>query len=456
MAPPPETPALNPGHFRILVVDDNPDTLEVIGRNLTGAGYHVLTASGVEAAVDILSTESVALVITDYKMPRLTGIDLVRHIQANNPETEVMMITGFASVEGAVQAMKDGAQEYLAKPFTDEELLSSVEKVLRRIQGRGFNDPEDDEVGTLSDFGVIGRSPAMQRLSKAVRKAAKTPVTVLITGETGTGKELIARAIHYSGSRATAPFVPVNCGGIPEGMLERELFGHLKGSFTGATETRAGFFQTANGGSLFLDEISETSTAMQVKLLRVLQEKEICMVGDTRPFQLDVRLIAASNKLLHQLVEKGIFREDLYYRLAVVTIDVPPLRERAEDVALLTQHFAERLATLLGRPRLVFSDRVLEALQGYDWPGNVRELENLVQRLTVMLDDAKVELSDLPRAMRFSVERGGGIRRTLRAVELEHIKRVLESVEGNKSEAGRILGITRKTLREKLKTDPAE
>ncbi|MFH2005578.1 MAG: sigma-54 dependent transcriptional regulator [bacterium] len=447
--------APEPTRHSVLVVDDNLETLEVISRNLTGEGYQVLTAPGVEPAVEILQGRPIDLVITDYKMPKITGLDLIRHVRANHPDTEVMMITGFASVGGAVLAMKSGAEEYLAKPFTEEELLGAVQKALRKLALRreGYAAAVDEP---LRDFGLIGHSAAMQRLYRSMIRAASTPATVLVTGETGTGKELVARAIHYSSSRATAPFVPVNCGGIPEGMLERELFGHLKGSFTGATETRAGFFQTANGGTLFLDEISETSAQMQVKLLRALQEKEVCMIGDTRPFSLDIRIVAATNTALPDLVQKGVFREDLYYRLAVLLVDVPPLRERDDDIVHLAHFFVEKLARQLGREQPRLSEGVLETLQAYPWPGNVRELENLVQRVIVMSDGPSVELSDLPRHMRFSVQPSVDLRRSLQEVEQEHIGRVLESVDGNKSEAARILGITRKTLRQKLKPEADE
>jgi two-component system response regulator HydG len=440
----------NPSEHTVLVVDDNADTLEVIRRNLTSCGYAVRTATGVDGALEILDGQSVDLVITDHKMPRVSGLDLIRHVRANCPETEVVMITGFASVEGAVQAVKLGAEEYLAKPFTDEELLDVVAAALRKVVER--RRVEIPAVGEpMREFGLIGPSPAMQRLYATMRKAAQSSATVLITGETGTGKELVARAIHYSGPRATAPFVPVNCGGIPEGLLERELFGHLKGSFTGATETRAGFFQTAQGGTLLLDEISETTPQMQVKLLRALQDKEVCMIGASRPFSMDVRLIAATNRALSERVRTGAFREDLYYRLAVLLVDVPPLRDRGDDVLQLARYFAERCARPLDRDPPRFADETLLALRRYDWPGNVRELENLIQRVTVMTEGPEVTLSDLPEHMRFALASHTNLHRTLAVVEREHIERVLQSVDDNKSEAARILGITRKTLREKLK-----
>jgi DNA-binding NtrC family response regulator len=274
---------------------------------------------------------------------------------------------------------------------------------------------------------------------------------VLITGESGTGKELVARAIHYTGPRAAAPFVPVNCGGIPEGLLESELFGHLKGAFTGATESHAGFFHAAEGGTIFLDEISEMSLAMQVKLLRVLQDREVCMVGSQKPRHVDVRILAATNKDLPNLVERSAFREDLYYRLNVISVAVPPLRERGDDALLLARHFAAKFARELGKAPPCFPDRVLRMLKEYYWPGNVRELENMIQRLVVMAEGDLIEAADLPSIMRFALPRDRGLNRTLAEVEAEHIRNVLDSVGRNKTRAAEILGIDRKTLREKLK-----
>jgi len=291
----------------------------------------------------------------------------------------------------------------------------------------------------------------MFKVLKAIEKAASTTATVLITGESGTGKELVARAIHYGSSRASAPFVPVNCGGIPEGLLESELFGHVKGAFTGATETRAGFFQTADGGTIFLDEISDTSPSMQVKLLRVLEDKEVCMVGSSKSRLADVRIVAATNKDLLGLVDKGVFREDLFYRLNVITIAMPPLRKRDDDILELIKHFADKFAAESGKSAPEFSDNALVALRNYQWPGNVRELENVIQRLVVMTEGDLIEVPDLPSLMRFSALRGSGLNRTLAVVEAEHIHNVLASVEGNKTRAAEILGIDRKTLREKLK-----
>jgi two-component system response regulator HydG len=437
------------GRERILVVDDSQDTLEVLNRNLTDSGYRVYTARSVAEAVKVLDSEPVDLVITDLKMPKVSGLDLVRHVRENLPDTEIMMITGYATVEGAVEAVKTGAEEYLTKPFTDEELLSAVKRSLDKLHTRRAQ--RISSIPAEKAHGLVGESQAMRKVFEDVAKAATTNATVIITGESGTGKELVARAIHYQSSRVTSPFVPVNCGGIPESLLESELFGHVKGAFTGAAESRAGFFQTADGGTIFLDEVSETSLAMQVKLLRVLQDKEVCMVGASRPRKVDVRIMAATNKELRALIKKGAFREDLYFRLNVIAIEVPPLRERGDDILLLVRFFSEKFSKEFDKAPPCFSDSTLRALRGYSWPGNVRELENLVQRVMVMADGQEIEPVDLPTPMRFTAPRLPSDHRTLAEVEAEHIRLVLVHAGGNKTRAAEILGIDRKTLREKLR-----
>ena len=440
----------SPRKERVLIVDDSPGTLEVLQRNLTAEGYQVLTAPGVPGAIEILEGTRLDLVITDLKMPKVSGLDLVRHIRENFKDTEVMMITGYPSIEGAVEAVKTGAEEFLAKPFTDAELLSAVQRVLDKARLRRSGRAKPDQAIPVHK-GLIGTSEGMHKVSIAVGKASFTSATVLITGESGTGKELVARAIHYGSSRSSAPFVPVNCGGIPEGLLESELFGHVKGAFTGATESRAGFFIAGDGGTIFLDEISDMSLAMQVKLLRVLQDKKVCMVGSNRTRKVDVRILAATNKDLHGLVKKGLFREDLFYRLNVITIFIPPLRERGDDILLLAHHSLTKFAAELGKPPPRFSDEALQSLRSYNWPGNVRELENVIQRLVVMTDGELIEVPDLPELCRFSALRKAGFGRSLAEVEGEYISNVLASVAGNKTRAAEILGIDRKTLREKLK-----
>jgi len=434
----------------ILVVDDTPETLEVLRRNLISKGYLMYTAPSVAEALCILDVEPIDLVITDYRMPRVSGLDLVRHVRENFKDAEVMMITGYASIGGAVEAVKHGAEDYLAKPFTDDELFAAVQRALDKLQAKRANRAIASQEG-CQRYGILGDSKAIHSVLMAIQKAGTTPATVLITGESGTGKELVARAIHYDSSRASAPFVPINCGGIPEALLESELFGHVWGNVTGATETRAGFFQTAERGSIFLDEISETSLGMQVKLLRVLQDKQVGMVGDSRTRKVDIRILAATNKDLQTLVEKQLFRQDLFFRLSVITITVPPLRQRGNDVLILAHHFAIKYAKESGKPPLRFSDNALNALMNYDWPGNVRELENVVQRLVVMTDSDTVSATDLPSPMRFSAPRHSGLDRSLAEVEREHIRNVLASVGGNKTRAAELLNIDRKTLREKLK-----
>jgi DNA-binding NtrC family response regulator len=449
------TLARSAGKESILVVDDAPNTLEVLERNLSVDGYRVFTAPGVSEAIAILESTQLDLVITDLKMPKISGLDLVRHVRENYKDIGIMMITGYATIEGAVEAVKSGVEEYLSKPFTGEELLSAVRKTLEKTQVRRAARTRPATELKLS-HDLIGESESMHEVFDAIHKAASTPATVLITGESGTGKELVARAIHYNSDRVSAPFVPVNCGGIPEGLLESELFGHVKGSFTGATVTRAGFFQTADGGTIFLDEISETSLAMQVKLMRVLQDKEVYMVGAAKSRKVNVRILAATNKDLHSLIEKGIFREDLYFRLNVINIHIPPLRERREDILPLTTHFSGRYAREMGKPALQFSDNALDVLNNYYWPGNVRELENVIQRIVVMSEGDIVEVPDLPALMRFSALRTTGLDRTLAEVETEYIRNVLASVGGNKTKAAKILDIDRKTLREKLKQEGSD
>ncbi|HEX5043152.1 MAG TPA: sigma-54 dependent transcriptional regulator [Candidatus Polarisedimenticolaceae bacterium] len=437
----------------MLVVDDSQELREVVQRHLASEGYEVMVAAGVSEAISLLEAQQVDLVITDLKMPAVSGLDLVRHVHDNLRDTEVMMITGHPSVQSAVTAVKAGAEDYLTKPFTDEELSEAVARVLEKLRLRQAARPlAGGQVPAHSS--IIGESAAVKDLLAAISKAAATMATVLITGESGTGKELVARAIHYGGARASEPFVPVNCGAIPEGLIESELFGHVKGAFTGATETRAGFFQTAERGTIFLDEISELSPSLQVKLLRVLQDKEIAMLGSTRTRRVDVRILAATNKDLPSLVAKSGFREDLFFRLHVLTIEVPPLRDRGDDVVRLARHFAARFAGERGGRALRFSDAALRSLKEYAWPGNVRELENVVQRLSIMSEEDEVDVPELPSLMRFSAPRKTVLQRTLAEVEAEHIQGVLQSVGGNKTRAAEILGVDRKTLRAKLEEKP--
>jgi DNA-binding NtrC family response regulator len=434
---------------QILVVDDSPDTLEVLRRTLGGLGYAVLTAANVAEALPILDSNAVDLVVTDYRMPGIDGMELTRHIRENRRDTEVVMITGYGSINNAIAAMKSGAAEYLAKPFTEEELTTAVRRALEKLARRRLGHGRGPSVPRAPQ-GLIGQSEAMRAMFRLIDKAAPVSAPVIVTGESGTGKEMVARAVHYSGPRASAPFIAVNCGAIPETLIESELFGYVKGSFTGADQSRAGYFQTAERGTIFLDEVSETSPAMQVKLLRVVQEREIAMIGSRKAITVDVRIIAATNKDLAALVQRGLFREDLYYRLNVIAIALPPLRDRGDDLMLLARHFAMRYAREYGKDEPRFSEHALDALRRYNWPGNVRELENTIQRIVLLGEGNMIEAADLPEPMRFTLSAGRRLDRTLAEVDAEHVAAVLASVGGNRSRAAKILGIDRKTLASRL------
>lgn len=430
----------------ILIVEDNPDTLQMIARKLKAQGWAVSTASDVSIALPILEYERIDLVLTDYKMPQVTGLELIKHLRSHYGNLPVIMITGYPSIEGAVEAVKVGAEEYLSKPFTDEELLSAVQKAIDKLRLK----KKSEQSVVANPYGLIGNSQPMQELYTRIRKSTTNSATVLIQGESGTGKELVARAIHYHSRVGKAPFVPVNCGAIPESLLEAELFGYLKGSFTGASETRAGYFLTADGGSIFLDEISETSLSMQVKLLRVLQDKQVFMIGSKTPRKVNVRVIAATNKDLPLLVKQGGFRDDLYFRLNVLPIDIPSLREHADDIIPLALHFLEKYSAENSLKPPTLGEDAMASFMSYAWPGNVRELENLIYRLVILCEGQKIEVSDLPDYMKFTLNRSSDLSRSLKQVEEEHIKAVLASVQGNKSLAAKILGIDRKTLYNKL------
>ncbi len=431
-------------------MDDSEDMLEVLRRNLSLKGYKIYTVKSAEEAIKMLDSTPVDLVITDLKMPGIGGYELIKHVRANFKYMEVLVITGFPSIQGAVDAVKTGAEEYLVKSFTDEELYTAVERAFQKINSNRSNHV-DLQLGEGSFHGIIGESGPILKVFEAIRKVSSTNATVLITGESGTGKELVARAIHYDGPRASNPFVPVNCGSIPEDLIESELFGHLKGTFTGANETRGGFFHTADGGTIFLDEISNTSLSMQIKLLRVLQDQEVYMVGSKKSQKVDVRVIAATNVDLSELVKGDKFREDLYYRLNVLTIHIPPLRERGDDILQLIRYFVRKFAREASKPEPELSDKALQVLKNYHWFGNVRELQNILQRLVIMSEESRIDVPDLPPFMRFSALREKGIRRTLEELEYEYILNVLADTGNNKTHAAEILGIDRKTLREKLK-----
>ena len=434
----------------VLLVDDSPESIELVRRNLQSRGYKIYSANSVQQAVKLLASLEIDLLITDLRMPGENGIDLVRHTAHNYKHIGILVVTGFPSIQGAIESIKIGAEEYLVKSFTDDELFAAVDRVLARSAR-----PRRNQSST-QQFGIIGESEGMKKVFTRIEKARSTNATVLIQGESGTGKELVARALHYGGASSTAPFVPVNCGGIPDALLESELFGYVKGAFTGATETRAGFFQTADGGTIFLDEISNTSLAMQAKLLRVLQEKEFYMVGSKKTLKVNVRIVAATNVDLMQLVKKGLFREDLYYRLNVISVELPPLRERGNDIHLLIDFFLARYVQELGKSPMKFSANAMKALCAYAWPGNVRELQNLVHRLVIMSDDTTIDTADLPESFHYSARSKRGLDRSLDAVEYEYVQDVMAAHDNNLTRSAAVLGIDRKTLRDKLKKWKAE
>ena len=444
----PTEAALAPDRYRILVVDDAADAREVIQTQLEDQGYRVVACSSVEEALALLAATPFDVIITDLRMPRASGLELVRHVRDNLADAEIMIITGYPTIEGAVEAVKTGAEHYLAKPFTERELVEAVGAIVAKLARRRL--AHDHAPAADGAHGIIGASEPMQRVFRLIDRAGMTAATVLIEGESGTGKELVARAIHYAGERRGAPFVSVNCTAIPEHLIESELFGHIPGAFTGAVASRRGFFEMAGGGTLFLDEIGDASPAMQAKLLRAIQEKTIHKVGSSRPVRVDTRLVFATNKDLAQLIDRGLFREDLYYRINVIDIPLPPLRERGDDLLLLVNHFRARYGRDLGRPAPSFSDETLRRLAAYHWPGNVRELENLVQRLVLLAEGERIEPADLPATLRPALDLPRRLDRSLAEHEADYIRAVLASVGGNKTRAAAILGIDRKTLRDKL------
>jgi two-component system, NtrC family, response regulator HydG len=441
-------------HFKknhILIVDDNIITCEVIQRNLEMAGFQVSAANNVTDAIKILSRQSIDLLITDYKMPKHSGLELIKYVRDHIKDISIIMLTGYGSINSAVAAIKEGADEYITKPFTDHELLDTIKRIIQKQKTKRI-DPDKLYNESWAKFGIIGRSRKMQDLYSQIEKACKNDATVLITGENGTGKELVARSIHYNHKiRANCPFIPVNCPGIPASLFESELFGHVKGAFTGAVENRKGFFQAAEKGCLFLDEISELPFELQAKLLRVLQEKEIFRIGETKLKKINVRIIAATNKNLAAMVEKGLFRQDLFFRLNVITIDIPPLRDRGNDILVLAKHFALKYAKELGKKEPIFTDKAILALKQYSWPGNVRELENLIHRSLIMNDKNQIDRANFPDIMKFNVHYNQDLTLSLEDMSKKYVRDVVSQTGGNKAKALEILKIDRKTLLKKLK-----
>ncbi|HEX9113623.1 MAG TPA: sigma-54 dependent transcriptional regulator [Nitrospirota bacterium] len=440
--------------YNILVVDDEKNILKVVSLTLKDHGYGVETAQSVEEALSKFRGGAFDLVVTDLKLPGRSGGELLAEIKAGQPDFPVIVITAFGTIENAVDAMKKGAFNYLTKPVNPDELVSVAREALEKYELKRENVALKSELRQKYTFSsIIGKSAGMQEVFDMVRTVAKTHSSVLIVGESGTGKELVARAIHYDSDRAGGSFVTVDCAAIPREIMESELFGHEKGAFTGAHERKTGLLEHADGGTVFLDEIGDLDLNLQKKLLRFLQEREILRVGGTGRIKLNVRIIAATNKELEQEVAAKNFREDLYYRLNVVTIRMPPLRERKDDIPLLAQHFLDKVSSVEGKLVKGFEETVLDALLAYDWPGNVRELENVVERAYILCPNITITRNYLPSKLQGPDGQGRGSFDEMNLLETEKrlILKALGTTSWNQSKASEILGITRKQLRTKMK-----
>ena len=440
----------------LLIVDDDQTHRNMLKTLLGKWGYTTEETDDGQGAIDLVARTPYDLVLMDIKMIKVSGLEALAEIKKINPAIPVMIMTAYSSVDTAIQALKTGAYDYLTKPLDFEKLKITIERALDHTRLRQENIRLKDQLGKNFDVSnIIGRHKSMQQLIQTVSQVARTDATVLVNGESGTGKELIAGAIHHNSLRKEGPFIKINCAAITETLLESELFGHEKGAFTGANRKKEGMFSLADGGSLFLDEIGETSTAMQAKLLRALQEKEITPVGGDAPVAVDTRIIAATNKNLVDLIEQEEFREDLYYRLNVISLRVPPLRERQEDIPLLAQHFLEIYSEKNSRPVKGFTPRGMEKLTGHSWPGNVRELMNTVERSVILslgeyLDSDDIRIEPPPGHQEVDLPLAGEDK-TLYEIEKMAILRMLDKTGNNKSETARRLGIARRTLHLKLK-----
>jgi DNA-binding NtrC family response regulator len=448
---------------KILVVDDDPEILEVIAEMLQQAGYDVDQAGDGRKAIRRIEDDFYDLVITDLNLPKVDGMKILQYIVDQSPETMCVILTGYGTIKGSVEAVKRGAFDYISKPVKSDEILLVVEKALKFRQLERENLVLKQQLRKKYRFeNFIGDSKPIQKVFELIERVADTDSTVLITGESGTGKELIAKAIHYNSYRRDNPMIVINCGAIPEELLESELFGHEKGAFTGAHKMRVGRFELANGGTIFLDEIGDMSPNLQVKLLRVLQEQKFERVGGTRTLQIDVRIIAATNKNLISAVNKGTFRQDLYYRLNVIPIKVPPLRLRKSDIPLLVDFFVKKFNKQKRKRMSGFVPEALDALLAYSWPGNVRELENLVERLIILANSDQIEIDDIPGSIKGKSGRFESIEVKIpkdgivfdQAVEEYEKKLILQALsETNwvKTKAAKLLNINRTTLIEKMK-----
>ena len=447
---------------RVLVVDDEKSMRDLLSITLEKEGYDVLTAAGGEAAIEALRRDATDAVITDLRMPKVDGLQVLRAAKEISPDVAVIVITAVASTETAVEAMKLGAYDYITKPFKLDEVSLIVRNALERKRLRDENLYLRKQLETQHRFeNIIGKSGRILEVFDTIRKISDSPSTAMITGESGTGKELVARAIHFNSLRRDKPFVSVNCGAIPEGLMEAELFGHVRGAFTGAVSNKIGLFSAGEGGTLFLDEITEIPPLLQVKLLRAIQTREIRRVGDTKDMKTDVRLIAASNRNLEDAVKDGILREDLYYRLNVIPIQLPPLRERREDIPLLVAHFLQKFGKDLGKEARGVAPEAMIVLERYHWPGNIRELENVLERAIVLGAGDVLGIESLPETLRRErpvkgmeavelPEDGLDLEATLDTIERGYLQRALDRTGGVQTKAAELLKMTFRQFRYKL------
>jgi two-component system response regulator PilR (NtrC family) len=447
---------------RVLIVDDEKSMRDLLSITLEKEGYDVETAAGGELAIEMLHRETVDAVITDLRMPKVDGLQVLRAAKEISPDIAVIVITAVASTETAVEAMKLGAYDYITKPFKLDEVNLIVRNALERKRLRDENLYLRRQLETQHRFeNIIGKSNRIAEVFDTIRKIADSPSTAMITGESGTGKELVARAIHFNSYRRDKPFMSVNCGAIPEGLMESELFGHVRGAFTGAVSNKVGLFSAAEGGTLFLDEITEIPPLLQVKLLRAIQLREIRRVGDTKDLKTDVRLIAASNRDLEGAVQEGVLREDLFYRLNVIPIQLPPLRERREDIPLLIAHFLQKFSKELGKDARGVTPEAMIVLERYHWPGNIRELENVLERAIVLGGGEMVSLESLTESVRRErpvkglesveiPEDGLDLEATLDAIEGRYLQRALDRTGGVQTKAAELLKMTFRQFRYKL------
>lgn len=444
--------------LKIIIAEDDERMRELVATVVEGLEAEVIPAESSQHALDLIeSSQNVAVVITDLKMPFVDGVDVLKFARKVNPRTQVVMITGHGTVESAVDALKTGAFDYIRKPFDNAELYHTVSRALEHYQLGMENDLLRSSCTEEQSHQLLfGKTPAMSQVESLTAAASAYDCNVLIAGESGSGKELIARRIHMLSDRRDEAFVAINCAAIPENIIESELFGYVKGAFTGADRNKEGLFSRANGGTLFLDEINNASLSLQAKLLRVLQDSSFYALGDTEPKSVDVRVIAASNRNLQQMIDDGDFRQDLYYRLKVVDIVLPPLRERRQDIPLLANFFLNRHAKKLGKDVSSLSTKVLAALMRHDWPGNVRELENVILRMVIMAQGKKIEAEALPHEL-VAEESGGGSAldfispQSLEEVEAYFIRKTLREQGGDRSLTAEILGIDKSTLWRKMK-----